>query len=323
MIKGYQVEISRIYDEQRKQSETELFQRRNELEKKLPEIGELERKIGSLSVQLSIGLLDRKKNKQQLLTEMKERITDFKVKKYELLNEAGYPSDYLEMHYKCSKCCDTGFIGRDKCSCYKQKLVCLYYKNSDLKDMLKENNFDNFNFELFSNEQVVNEKEPPRKNMEKIIHKAQSYIDNFSQNTENLLFVGTSGTGKTYLSSCIAKELLDKGYLVVYRTSDDLIQNLKTIKFENDTALADLIINCDLLIIDDLGTEQISEYSKTELFNFINKKLLKHKKMIISTNLSIQILLKNYSERISSRLLGNFTLFKFYGEDIRIRKNFR
>jgi DNA replication protein DnaC len=323
MIKGYQAEISRIYNDQRSQAEAELLQRRKELLKKLPEISELEKKIGSLSVQLSIGLLSKSTDKQQLLSEMKERITDLKVKKFELLNKAGYPPDYLEIHYTCSKCCDTGFIGRNKCSCYKQKLVSLYYKNSDLKDILKENNFDNFNFELFSNEQIRNEKETPRKNMEKIVHKGQSYIDTFSENNENLLFIGTSGTGKTFLSSCIARELLDKGYLVVYRTSDDLIQNLKTIKFENNASLEDLIVNCDLLIIDDLGTEQISEYSKTELFNFINKKLLKHKKMIISTNLSIQILLKNYSERISSRLFGDFTLCKFYGEDIRIRKNFK
>ena len=323
MIKGYQAEISKIYTDQQNQGKADLLNRRNELKKKLPQISELESRIGSLSVQLSIGLLDKKKNKQQLLTQMKERITDLRVKKFELLNEKGYPANYLEIHYNCNKCSDTGFIGSNKCSCYKQKLVSLYYKNSDIKEMLNENNFDNFNFELFSGQQMVSGKETPRKNMEKVVHKAQSYIDNFSQNTENLLFVGTPGTGKTYLSSCIARELLDKGFLVVYRTSDDLIRNLKTIKFENDFSLENLILNCDLLIIDDLGTEQISEYSKTELFNFINKKLLKHKKMITSTNLSIQILVKNYSERISSRLLGNFTLCKFYGDDIRIRKNFK
>lgn len=323
MIKGYQAEISKIYNEQQRKGKADLLNRRNELEKKLPQISELESRIGSLSVQLSIGLLDKKKNKPQLLAQMKERITDLRVKKFELLNEKGYPANYLEIHYNCNKCSDTGFIGNNKCSCYKQKLVSLYYKNSDLKEMLSESNFDHFNFELFSREPIVSGNDTPRKNMEMIVHKAQSYIDNFSNHTENLLFVGTPGTGKTYLSSCIAKELLDKGYLVVYRTSDDLIRNLKTIKFENDFSLENLILNCDLLIIDDLGTEQISEYSKTELFNFINKKLLKHKKMITSTNLNIRILVENYSERISSRLLGNFTLYKFYGDDIRIKKNFK
>ena len=182
MIKGYQSKIAKIYNNQQTQAKAELTNRRSELLKKLPQISELEAMIGSLSVQLSIGLLNKKKNKQQLLIQMKERITNLRVKKFELLNEAGYPSDYLDIHYNCSKCCDTGFIGSNKCSCYKQKLVSLYYKNSDLKDMLSENNFDNFNFELFSADQIVNGKESPRKNMEKIVHKSQRYIDDFSGN---------------------------------------------------------------------------------------------------------------------------------------------
>ena len=138
-----------------------------------------------------------------------------------------------------------------------------------------------------------------------------------------MLFYGDSGTGKTFLSCCVAKELLDKGYLVVYRSIDELIKNLREIRFENNYNLEDLLINCDLLIIDDLGAEQLTEFSATEFFNFLNKKLLKKKKMLISTNLSLPDISKNYSERISSRLLGNFKLYKFYSEDIRIQLNLK
>jgi DNA replication protein DnaC len=125
------------------------------------------------------------------------------------------------------------------------------------------------------------------------------------------------------MSNCIAKYLLDKGFLVAYRTAEDLIRELRRIKFDNDFTSEQLLLNCDLLIIDDLGTEQITNFSSTELFNLLNKKLLMNKKMLVSSNYSLEKLSKNYSERISSRLLGNFSLFKFYGDDIRIKSNLR
>ncbi|WP_040214710.1 DnaA ATPase domain-containing protein, partial [Clostridium polynesiense] len=136
-----------------------------------------------------------------------------------------------------------------------------------------------------------------------------------------LMFYGNSGTGKTFLSHCIAKELLDSGNLVVYRTSEDLMKNLKDIRFNNNHELEELLINCDLLIIDDLGAELSNDYYVTELFNFLNLKLLKRHKMIISTNLTIEQITKTYTERLSSRLFGNFILFKLYSEDIRVKKN--
>ena len=157
--------------------------------------------------------------------------------------------------------------------------------------------------------------------MEKILSKALNFIKTFDKSKDNLLFYGNSGTGKTFLSHCIAKELLDKGYFVVYRTAEELIQNLRKIRFENHRDLEKLLLDCDLLIIDDLGTEQINDFSKTELFNLLNKRLLKEKNMLVSTNYSLKELMSIYSERITSRLLGNFNLFKFYGDDIRVTKN--
>lgn len=136
-----------------------------------------------------------------------------------------------------------------------------------------------------------------------------------------MLFYGNPGSGKTYLSYCIAKAILDLGYLVVYKTSDELIKNLREIRFNNDSSLESLILECDLLIIDDLGAEHLNEFSITELFNVINKRILTNKKMLISTNLTLPGITKQYSERIASRLIGEFKLCKFYSEDIRIKKN--
>lgn len=321
MINGYQGEILKIYERIRENETKALANRRQEIEEKLPEVLDYERKIGKLCVELSISAFKDIKNRDEHLKNLRERITDLRMQKSELLFKYGYPINYLEHNYKCEKCQDTGFIGTQRCSCYKQHLVRVYYKNSDLNELTKENNFDNFNIEYYSARKSGNEPESPRKNMEKIVAKSMNLIRNFDSTNENMLFYGNSGTGKTFLSNCIAKELLDRGNLVVYRTAENLVQNLKHIRFDGDETLEDLIINCDLLIIDDLGTEQISDFSKTELFNLLNKKILKGKKMIVSTNCKLEEILQIYSERISSRLLGNFGLYKFFGDDIRIKKN--
>lgn len=321
MIKKYRSDVSKVYENIRESEEKSLQARREEVMTKVPEIFNIEKQISKLCLKLSMNILNNIGNKEEYLKTLKEKITNLRVKKSELLVSNGYKIDFLDIHYKCPKCKDTGFIGTKKCDCYKQKLINLYYQNSDLKNLLAKNNFDEFNFELFSPQRSDNEYKSPRKNMQKIVSDCWTYIENFSTSNENIMFFGNPGTGKTFLSNCIAKELLDKGYLVVYRTAELLIQDLKSIRFNNDSELKDLIINCDLLIIDDLGSEQITDFSKTELFNFLNAKLLKQKKMLISTNCSLETLLKNYSERISSRLLGEFTLYKFYGEDIRIKKN--
>lgn len=323
MIKGYKSNISKVYENIRQSEEKALKQRREEIQHKIPEVLQIEKEIGKLCLRLSISILNDANNKAKHLEELKEKITDLRIKKSELLVSHNYPIDYLDMHYKCFKCKDTGFIGSKKCICYKQKLVQLYYENSDLKEILKKSNFDNFNIELYSYHKTGNEPISPRKNIEEITSKSWKFIQNFSSSNENLLFLGNPGTGKTFLSNCIAKELLDSGYLVVYRTAEALIHDLKYIRFNNDDTLEDLLLNCDLLIIDDLGSEQITDFSKTELFNLLNRRLLKRKKLLISTNYDLEELLKIYSERISSRLLGEFILCNFFGEDIRIHQNIK
>jgi len=321
MIRGYQTEIERTYEKIREKEDNALIKRRSEIQNRIPMVLDIENQIGKLCVELSVSSFKDIPNRDVFLSNLRTRITDLRVKKYEILVQHGYPQNYIERHYQCTKCRDTGFIGNDKCTCYKNKLVQLYYNNSDLKDMLAINNFENFNFDFFPSKKLNEEPESPRKNIEKIYEKAWSYIEEFEETKENIMFYGNSGTGKTFLSLSIAKELLDRGYLVVYRTADDLIQNLRAVKLDNDTTLENLIVDCDLLIIDDLGTEQITNFSKTELFNLLNKKLLKGRKMLISSNFTLEVLSKTYSERITSRLFGNFTLNKFFGEDIRVKMN--
>lgn len=323
MIKKYHSKIMQQYADIKLDEENSLKERRSEIEKKIPEVIKIEREIASLGINLSIEILKGSKNIDTLINNLKEKITELRIRKSELLVSHGYPMEYLELHFRCKKCEDTGFIGSNRCSCFKNKIINLNYQNSDLKKMLKQNNFENFDFRLFSETKRNSEPVSPRKNIDEIVSKAYRFIEDFSDSSENLLFLGGPGTGKTFLSNCIAKELLLREIFVVYRTSEELLNDLKKVRFEGDAELEEILLKCDLLIIDDLGSEQITDFSKTELFNFLNKKLLKGSKMLISTNCGLETLLNLYSERISSRLLGEFTLCKFYGGDIRISKNIK
>lgn len=322
MIKGYQQKITELYEKIQEDEKKALRNRKEEIKLTVPKVMELDNEIQKLSISLPMSIL--RGIPEEELNAVRENITTLREKKYELLTANGYPMDYLTLHYQCTKCKDTGFIGNKKCSCYKSKLVKLYYQTSELENSLHNCNFKNFNINLFSSTYDNNHKYTQKKNMEMIYEFIiGGYLPNFEKSNTNLLFYGESGTGKTFLSWCIAKELLDKGFLVVYKTSDDLLRALKDIKFNNDTDLENLLINCDLLIIDDLGSEQITDFSSTELFTLINKKILKNKKMLISTNLSLPLISKRYSERISSRIIGEFKLFKFFTEDIRIQLNLK
>ena len=323
MIKGYQAELMDIYEKIRTEENRNLKKRREEIKEKFPEIIDVDISIQKLCLNLSMAAL-KGINDPKELDALKDEITDLRAQKYEMLVARGYSPDYLNLHYHCQKCKDTGFIGTEKCSCFKTRLIKLYYKDSELDEAVKRNNFRTFNINLYPNHKLNDEKYTPRKNIESILEFVTGeYLPNFKNINTNLLFYGNSGTGKTFLSWCIAKELLDRGHLVVYKTADELLRALKDVKFNNDTDLENLLVNCDLLIIDDLGSEQITDFSSSELFTLINKKILKNKKMIISTNLSLPLISKRYSERISSRIIGEFKLFKFIAEDIRIQLNLK
>ncbi|MPQ43399.1 ATP-binding protein, partial [Clostridium tarantellae] len=300
MIKGYQSQLLDIYEKIRTEEKEKFKKRVTEINNKYPEILNLDREIGKASVNLSLVALRKSNNKNEEIQILRNKIENMRARKYEMLVARGYPQEYLNLHFRCTKCKDTGFIGISKCSCFKQKLIELYYKNSDMEEALKQNNFKMFNANYYSNFKNPGEKFSPRENIEVTLDKiANEYLPNFKNINKNLFFYGNSGTGKTFLSCCIAKELLDKGFLVVYRTSDELIRNLREIRFEGNNSLEDLLINCDLLVIDDLGAEQITDFSITELFTLLNKKLLLKKNMIISSNLDIRELKSRYAERIT------------------------
>lgn len=319
MINTFTGEVYKIYDKLQENNAKELRDRKKLIYSTIPEYSDCEKEISKLSLSLVNLTISDNANKMKDISKTKEQILLLREKKYELLAMNGYPIDFLEPKYHCNKCKDTGFIGTTKCSCFKKHLTKLYYENSNIKSLLSDGNFNNFKLEYFSSTPIGNLNRSPQSNMENILREVHSYINNFETTSENLLFYGNPGTGKSFMSQCIAKALLDKGFLVVYRTASDLIEDLRDIKFNKSNDLYNLIFNCDLLIIDDLGSEGFSDFVTTELFNLLNKKILSKNKMLINTNLPPQGIQKSYSERISSRLIGDFKLYKFYGEDLRIK----
>ncbi|MFA6940820.1 MAG: ATP-binding protein [Clostridiaceae bacterium] len=321
MIKEYLEKINSVYSDIRSKNKSQLRERREEIDSKLPKVSEIERKIGRLSVELSISAIRGNTVTDKDFSELKEKITSLRAEKYELLVSNGYSMDYLELKYDCHLCKDTGYVGNKRCPCYKEKISKLYLKDSNLNKILDKNSFKNFSLSFYGSENSGYEKDSPRKNMEKVLSSCYKFIEEFPDSNENLLFYGTPGTGKTHLSHAIAAELLKAGYFILYKTSEDLIQDLRDIRFNKDKYREEVLEYSDLLIIDDFGTEENNDFSRAEFFNLLNKRLLNEKKLIISTNLELENILKNYNDRITSRLLGNFTICKFYGDDIRVKKN--
>lgn len=245
-----------------------------------------------------------------------------------------YLSGAVSPLYDCKVCKDTGFFtdksGKSKlCNCIKQKMFDIDFNKSNIGNLKKEN-FDNFDINLYSDEvseEKYNAKVSPRQNILNIKEIAFNFINGFDNPEEkNLLFTGNTGLGKTFLSNCIAKEILSMGKTVLYQTAPIMLDNIIDFRFGKSdfTEVYNNIINVDLLIIDDLGAEALNSFKLSELFNIINSRLLFQNnhitKTIISTNLNMNNLLDTYSERIFSRLVSYYNVCRFFGEDIRVSK---
>ena len=215
------------------------------------------------------------------------------------------------------------------CNCLKQRIFNIEYNKSNLGNLEKEN-FSTFRLDFYSNEvnsEKYRSKISPRENILKIKSISEKFIEKFdSPEEKNLIFMGNSGLGKTFLSNCIANELLKKGKTVLYQTAPIMLEQIINYRFDKPNCNPDIVdnlLNVDLLIIDDLGTENINSMKFTELFNILNSRLLNqyHKitKTIISTNLTLQNIYSIYDERIASRIVGYYTVCKFFGEDIRFK----
>lgn len=251
-------------------------------------------------------------------------------KKQALLEEHGYPKDYLSPVYTCPDCHDTGYIDGRPCHCLTKAQADFLYANANLSDILLEENFDTFDSEYYDDTTVNdNLSLTPKENINKLKDICLDFIKHFDDAYDNLIFYGPTGVGKTFLTHCIAKELLDTGHTVVYLTSLQLFDILEKGRFGKDEeseqirTKTDYLIHSDLLIIDDLGTELTNSFTISELYHFIEERHLQQKSTILSTNLTFQELLNRYGERIFSRFTGYYHFCMIIGDDIRPLKKLR
>lgn len=328
-------QILNEYEIKRNKAIQEASRRKQTLLEVNPRLAEIESEISKISIETAKSIIiANNEDKEKLLNELKKKSNNLIKEKTKFLKDLSKTTEFFDPDFECKICKDTGFIQKNEksvmCNCLKQKIYDVAYNKSNIGN-LEHENFSTFNIRLFSdkpNKDRFKSDISPRENMSLLKEKAMNFIENFDDPLEkNLIFTGGTGLGKTFLTNCIANEILKEGKTVLYQTAPVMFDEILDEKFGKDNAISNLrenILNVDLLIIDDLGTEKFSDSKIEELFIIINTRLLNqnHKitKTIISTNLTIDELVSIYTMRIGSRLAGSYRFLRFLGDDVRIKK---
>ena len=292
----------------------------------VPRIAEIDAALRETMSKLISSALRRGTDPRPAIEALKEENLALQRERAELLVAHGYPADYLEDKPNCPLCGDTGWRGSEVCSCLND-----YYARVQLEELsrlldLGTQSFETFSFDVYSPYAPLDQDISPRSNMERIYDACRDYAYEFSPRSGNLLLSGDPGLGKTFLSACIARVVSEDGFSVVYDTAGHVFSQFESAKFrrddDGDTAGEDVerCMNCDLLILDDLGTEMTTQFTVSALYQVVNGRLLSGRPTIVSTNLPDSELEARYSAQIASRLLGAYTLYQFCGTDVRLLK---
>lgn len=311
--------IMRRYEQTRIENRHLLEERLETVYEKIPAYRDLELSVGSAAVERTRGLLD---GDDSALSSMHTFLEDIRSRKQALLTQAGFPADYLDPIYTCKDCRDTGYIEtadqlKQKCKCLRRQEIELLYAQSNIQNLIATENFASLSYEYYQGEDL--------ERFQGAVKICQDFVQNFVQDYHNLFFYGTVGTGKSFLSGCVANELLKAGHSVLYFSSAGLFELLAAYTFgaKEKEILHNFyedLYNCELLIIDDLGTEMTNSFVSSQLFTCLNERHLRRRSVIISTNLSLEELRDRYSDRVFSRITSNYTLCKLTGPDIRMRR---
>ena len=309
------------YDMILHQYEMKQFRSRRDTEQRLayvydhiPAYRELEEAVASVSVSQGKKLLN---GDPDAMEDLRDSLAELSGRKAQLLEDAGLAPDYLEPVYECPDCKDTGYADGQKCHCFKQAMITLLYEQSNIREMLRTENFDSLSYEYYGGEDLSR--------FRNAVNTCRNFIKNFNSDYHNLFFYGTVGTGKSFLSGCVAKELIESGHSVIYFSATGLFDLLSKNSFDYKNrdelreTYADLY-QCDLLIVDDLGTELTNQFVTSQLFSLLNERHMGKKATVISTNLSLEELRNRYSDRIFSRITSHYEICKLTGQDIRMYK---
>lgn len=320
--------IEKEYERMRSEREKEKKEHLNDIYAKFPRVKQIDDKISTLAVTYATKMLTEGISADDAVCLVETQRNALQTERRKILDDAGFVE--TDIPAQCELCGDTGIVDGKKCSCYlnimKKVLAASASSNENAFFKLENDTFDKFDLSWYDKNKNIKNGFSEYDNMRSVYVSCKLFCNNFANENKNLYFCGTSGTGKTFLATCIANELISKGYSVVYQSSHRLFQFLEDFKFcridrESNQEYYNSIYDADLLIIDDLGTEFISAYTCSVFFDILNTRLMNKKSTVISSNLFVTNLEKKYTDRISSRIAGYFDVMAFTGPDIRIAKN--
>lgn len=295
--------------------------RKKELHLRFPELREIDAALAQTGVRLMRAAAEGKEGLEKHMAALRRDVEALRMARSEFLKMHGYPENYTDIRYECAQCGDTGFTEKGMCACMKRALVLAGYESSGIATLMQKQSFDNFRLEYYAGDKDVYD------NMKHVLSVVRRYAENFTTGrAENMLFLGATGLGKTHLSTSLAKIIIDRGYDVVYESAQNIFSDFEHDRFKSGYSedgtggRAQKYLECELLIMDDLGTEVSNQFTISCLYNIINTRINRELSTIINTNLTQKELRTRYADRITSRLLGEFRLLCFRGEDIRAQK---
>lgn len=315
---SYAKEANRVLEDYRAQSKKDLDDRYAEIFEKIDGYHNLfieRNKIGYAYIQQAMSGKDS-------LEDYENKIKSLEEKMHKMLILKGYPSDFLQLKHHCDKCKDTGVYDGKICSCKKTLMVNIAREKSMLNEQMSTQNFDNFDLNVFDTKINPTFKISQREYMENIRNYLYDYSTNYTEKDKSILLYGPVGVGKTYMLSSVAREIINRGYSVVYMSAMQLLKKLFSIRYKNfndqpQLEVEEILYDCDVLMIDDLGTENSSDTNISLLFDLLNYRIQQQKTTMISTNISLDDLSEQYDARIASRIKGEFMPIQFFGRDIR------
>ncbi len=314
-----------LLEQRREEARTLTQKRRDQAYAKLPELVIIEGKMAQGASSIARMVILDPDNAEENIHKLAGENLALQQRRRELLEQNGFPGDYLETQYACSKCKDTGYVGNVLCHCLKSLLEKQAYEQLSQVSPLMSCTFDSFTVEYYPDVPENGKGVSPRQRMRDTLTFLRQYAASFTPSSQSLLMMGNTGLGKTHLSLAVAGAVLQGGYGVIYTPVQKLMDTLEADKFARDSEAKEnyaenirAILQCDLLVLDDLGTEFLTQFTQSVLYNIINSRLIESRPTIISTNLRVGDIEDKYSQRMVSRLICGYKVLPFSGKDIRM-----
>lgn len=311
--------IREMYETKYKDAHAAADARRSDAEAHIPGLAQINRELSSVGMRIMSEAISAGESCAEKIAQIRRENEALLIKKKDMLLAAGYPSDYTDVKYECEKCMDSGFVDGYMCECMRRELIYAGYESSGIGNLLRTQTFDSFSLDYYKGNAETYSM------MSMVLEYMKNYAESFSgRKSPNLLLMGGTGLGKTHLSSAVAKRIIEKGYDVYYVSAINMFSGFESAQFGKTSSFMqespERCFECDLLIIDDLGTEMTTQFTVSTLYNLINTRMNLAKPTIISTNLTQSELRSRYSDRITSRMFGEYYPLVFRGVDVRAQK---